>query len=99
MPWLSAKAGSTAETLKATPTWTENTYKFSELDKYDAEGYEYTYTVEEAEIYGYETAIEGFDITNTLILCPHKEIREVGCNMLSIFNFSLCDSSVKLSIN
>ena len=71
----SAKAGSTAETLKATPTWTENTYKFSELDKYDAEGYEYTYTVEEAEIYGYETAIEGFDITNTLILTEVSAIK------------------------
>ena len=64
----SAKTGSTAETVEATPAWDGNTYTFSDLEKYDAERYEYTYTVEEDEIFGYETTYDGYDITNTLII-------------------------------
>src|SRR5699024_6628457 len=43
------------------------TYTFTDLDKYDHEGEEITYTVEEVEIDGYETTVDGFDITNTRI--------------------------------
>src|SRR5699024_1836568 len=42
-------------------------YAFTGLDKYNEEGQEITYTIEEIEIDGYETTIDGFDITNTRI--------------------------------
>src|SRR5699024_1233967 len=39
-------------------------YAFTDLDKYDESGEEITYTIEEVEVDGYETMIDGFDITN-----------------------------------
>src|SRR5699024_4212752 len=39
-------------------------YAFTDLDKYDESGEEITYTIEEVEVEGYETTIDGFDITN-----------------------------------
>src|SRR5699024_11412464 len=39
-------------------------YAFTDLDKYDESGEEITYTIEEVEVDGYETTIDGFDITN-----------------------------------
>ncbi|WP_416147559.1 Cna B-type domain-containing protein [Salipaludibacillus sp. HK11] len=42
-------------------------YTFDELPKYDEQGVEYSYTIEEEPVSGYETSIDGFDITNTLI--------------------------------
>ncbi|MCD7893594.1 MAG: Cna B-type domain-containing protein [Erysipelotrichaceae bacterium] len=62
---VSAKAGSTSETVTATVEWSGNTYTYSNLPKYDSEGYEYTYTVTEAVISGYKTTYDGFNITNT----------------------------------
>ena len=62
----SAKAGSVEETVVATPTWDGNTYKFSGLAKYDAEGYLYTYKVSETQIKGYDTTTSGNNFTNTM---------------------------------
>src|SRR5699024_6527872 len=39
-------------------------YAFTELPKYDDQGVEITYTVDEEEVDGYAKSIEGFDITN-----------------------------------
>lgn len=39
-------------------------YEFGELVKYDAKGKEIVYTVDEVKLSGYETSIEGFNITN-----------------------------------
>src|SRR5690625_3628460 len=39
-------------------------YEFTDLDKYDESGEAITYTIEEVEVEGYETTIDGFDITN-----------------------------------
>ncbi len=62
----SAKAGSKAETVEATATWDGNTYTFADVAKYDAEGYEYTYSVAEAEVKGYTTTSDGNNFTNTM---------------------------------
>ncbi|MFC4386692.1 Cna B-type domain-containing protein [Gracilibacillus marinus] len=43
---------------------TDWTYSFEELPKYDEEGVAYDYTVSEATVEGYETIVEGYDITN-----------------------------------
>ncbi len=48
-------------TVDADSDWT---YEFTGLDQYDDQGKEITYTVEEEEVEGYETSIDGFDITN-----------------------------------
>src|SRR5699024_8650008 len=39
-------------------------YEFTELPKYEDEGVEITYTVDEEAVEGYETSIDGNDITN-----------------------------------
>ncbi len=39
-------------------------YSFTDLEKYDNEGKEYTYTVEEETVEGYKSTIDGFNITN-----------------------------------
>src|SRR5699024_8984645 len=45
---------------------TDWTYGFTDLDKYDDQGKEITYTVEESDIpKGYESEVDGFVITNT----------------------------------
>ena len=62
----SAKSGSVEETVEATPTWNGNTYTFSNLSKYDAKGYLYTYKVSETEIKGYDTTTSGNNFTNTM---------------------------------
>ncbi|MBQ6289683.1 MAG: Cna B-type domain-containing protein, partial [Clostridia bacterium] len=62
----SAKNGSTEETVtNATPVWNGNTYKYDKLPKYDAEGYEYTYSVTETAIAGYTTTQNGNNFINT----------------------------------
>ncbi|MGI6019687.1 MAG: Cna B-type domain-containing protein, partial [Marvinbryantia sp.] len=50
----------------AVPEWNGATYKFSGLDRYDNEGYTYTYTVREAPIEGYTSESNGNDFTNTI---------------------------------
>ena len=64
----SAKQGAQPETVNVTPKWEGNTFTFSGLDRYDDEGYAYTYDVEEVEIDGYTTSREEntFNITNTI---------------------------------
>lgn len=39
-------------------------YNFTNLEKYDADGNPYTYTVTEDNVNGYTTEINGYDITN-----------------------------------
>ncbi|GIN98278.1 hypothetical protein J6TS1_41480 [Siminovitchia terrae] len=39
-------------------------YSFADLEKYDEEGKEYTYTVKEETVKGYQSTVDGFDITN-----------------------------------
>ncbi|MCR4722743.1 MAG: Cna B-type domain-containing protein [Eubacteriales bacterium] len=65
----SAKEGAAEETVAdATPTWDGNTYTFSGMDQYDAEGYEYTYSVSEEEVDGYKTVQDDFNFINTLMV-------------------------------
>ncbi|MBR6030271.1 MAG: Cna B-type domain-containing protein, partial [Clostridia bacterium] len=55
------------ETVEATPTWNGNTYTYTGLDKYDDDGYEYTYTVTEVQINGYDAPMQdGFNFTNPI---------------------------------
>ena len=46
----SAKAGSKPEAVAATPVWDGSKYTYSGLEKYDDEGYSYTYDVDEVEL-------------------------------------------------
>ena len=62
----STKPGSVEETVVATPTWDGNTYTFSNLAKYDTEGYLYTYKVVEDAIDGYTTVQDGRNFINTI---------------------------------
>ncbi|ENH95980.1 hypothetical protein J416_13124 [Gracilibacillus halophilus YIM-C55.5] len=57
------------ENFKETELTAEDgwTYTFSDLDGYDREGKAITYTIEEEPVEGYETTIDGFDITNTRV--------------------------------
>ena len=73
----SAKTGSAEETVNATPTWNGARYRFRNLDKYDAEGYLYTYTVTEAPVASYETTYSGYDITNKRVIDGIIEIGKV----------------------
>ncbi|WP_336682247.1 Cna B-type domain-containing protein [Enterococcus casseliflavus] len=41
------------------------TYRFDNLPKYDAEGKEYTYTIQEEKVSGYTTKVNGYDLVNT----------------------------------
>src|SRR5699024_8706703 len=40
------------------------TYEFKDLEAYDENGVAYEYTVDEEAVEGYETTVDGFDITN-----------------------------------
>lgn len=42
-------------------------YEFADLDKYGKDGEEITYTIEEVEVAGYETKIDGFNIENVRV--------------------------------
>ncbi|PFM99713.1 Cna B-type domain-containing protein, partial [Bacillus cereus] len=46
---------------------TEWKYAFTDLAAYDAEGKAYKYEVKEQEVAGYESKVEGYDITNTKV--------------------------------
>src|SRR5699024_9483758 len=39
-------------------------YSFKDLEKYDENGVAYKYTIQEETVEGYETTVDGFDITN-----------------------------------
>jgi len=43
------------------------TYRFDKLPKYDAEGKAYTYTIQEANVSGYISEVNGYDLVNTEI--------------------------------
>lgn len=62
----STQTGAAEEKLDAVPTWSGDTYTFADLEKYDADGYEYTYRVEEEPITAYDSAQSGNNFTNTL---------------------------------
>src|SRR5699024_6121696 len=40
-------------------------YSFTGLEKYDDQGKQITYTVEESDVLGYTSKVDGYDITNT----------------------------------
>ena len=53
-------------------------YEFTDLDKYDEEGIEITYTVDEAEVpEGYKKSIEGNDITNLRVGTTEVEVTKL----------------------
>lgn len=103
---ISAKAGSAAEQLvNAVPVWTDDTYVFHDLAKYDAEGYEYTYLIEETRVPGYyEGVVNGYDISNTeytasgsIILTAEKHLnggRQTGIQA-GEFTFAVMDAEGK----
>ncbi|MDT2962954.1 Cna B-type domain-containing protein, partial [Enterococcus casseliflavus] len=41
------------------------TYRFDNLPKYDAEGKAYTYKIQEENVLGYTTKVNGYDLVNT----------------------------------
>ncbi|WP_164214952.1 Cna B-type domain-containing protein [Virgibacillus sp. YIM 98842] len=47
-------------------------YSFTDLPAFDENGVAYTYTIHEHDVEGYETAINGYDITNTRI--PEEDV-------------------------
>lgn len=49
------------QTVTAETDWT---YTFENINVYDEEGKEITYTIEEEEVEGYASSVEGFDLTN-----------------------------------
>ncbi|GAA0462923.1 Cna B-type domain-containing protein [Alkalibacillus silvisoli] len=56
--------GTVVDTAKVTAE--ENwEYSFTNVDKYNEEGVLYEYTVSEQDVPGYESEVDGFDITNT----------------------------------
>lgn len=59
------------DTQYATKTVTKNDnwmYTFEDLPKYNTDGNMYIYSIEELELKNYETEIDGYNITNTLII-------------------------------
>ena len=52
-----------SETVSAETNWS---YEFTGLEKYDENGYEYTYTISEVSVEGYKTTVSGNNITNEL---------------------------------
>src|SRR5699024_2910217 len=47
-------------------------YSFKDLPKYDKDGSKITYTIEEEAVNGYETEIDGYDITNVKVREPDE---------------------------
>ncbi len=58
--------GEVVDSIEVTAV-TDWTYIFEDLPGYDENGVAITYGVDEVEVEGYETTINGYDITNTLI--------------------------------
>lgn len=56
------------------PEWN---FSFTGLDKYDKNGEEITYTIDEVAVDGYESNIEGFDITNVRTAETSVEVNKV----------------------
>ena len=66
---LSRTANGKTETVTVadpiTFAWNGNTYTYSHLPAYDADGNEYTYSVAESTVSGYSTVQSGFNFINT----------------------------------
>src|SRR5699024_2500574 len=56
--------GEQVDTLKVSEA-TNWTYTSSKLDKFDENGVEIAYTIEEIDVIGYESEVDGYNITNT----------------------------------
>ncbi|MEJ8777092.1 Cna B-type domain-containing protein [Pseudogracilibacillus sp. ICA-222130] len=56
------------------PKWN---FSFEGVDKYDENGEEITYTIDEVAVEGYEASIEGFDITNVRTAETSVDINKV----------------------
>src|SRR5699024_1884484 len=52
-------------------------YKFTKLDKYDDQGKEIEYTIDEEDVEGYEKNIDGNDLTNLRIGTTEVEITKL----------------------
>lgn len=81
---LYANGKEVARTEVVGPEWT---YRFDNVDRYDDQGKEIIYTVDEVAVAGYETVVDGFTITNiyvvneplieeTMSLLPSEEERK-----------------------
>src|SRR5699024_4491343 len=58
--------GDSIDTTKVTSK-SDWKYEFTELPKYDKEGEKIKYTIEEVAVDGYESKVDGYDITNTWV--------------------------------
>src|SRR5699024_650886 len=58
--------GNSIDTTKVTSK-SDWKYEFTELPKYDKEGEKIKYTIEEVAVDGYESKVDGYDITNTWV--------------------------------
>ena len=58
--------GEVIDSMKVTAE-TDWKYSFTDLEQYDKNGAAYVYTIEEEAVEGYETTIDGYDITNVRV--------------------------------
>lgn len=75
------------------------TYTFNDLDAFDELGQAYVYTVEEVPVEGYETIINGYDITNkkTPIVIPEQPEQPEGPlpnTATTLFNYLLMGAAL-----
>ena len=64
---LRRTANGLTTTVEAAPDWEGNTYTFSGLDRYDENGYPYTYSVTEAQVNGYDAPVQNdYNFTNRI---------------------------------
>ncbi|WP_165820871.1 Cna B-type domain-containing protein [Pueribacillus theae] len=65
--------GKVIDTVEVTAagSWT---YEFTDLEAYDSEGVAYEYAVEEEAVEGYESTVDGFDITNLRVSTTSVEV-------------------------
>ncbi len=63
-PALDDSGNAITATVTATDNWA---WSFTDLPKYTDDGHEIEYTITEAVVSGYETTVDGYDVTNTLL--------------------------------
>ncbi|MBO1265102.1 Cna B-type domain-containing protein [Proteiniclasticum sp. SCR006] len=62
------ESGEEYKTMEVTPDTDGNwTYTFNDLPQFDEYGVVYQYSIDELEVEGYETTVEGFDLINTRV--------------------------------
>lgn len=94
-------------TITASDQWS---HTFSDLDQYDNEGVEYTYSIQEEPISGYETIINGFDITNLRVgttsvagekiwLDDNSDERPESISISLLQNGEVIDEQLKFQLN